>query len=308
MAEDGVMTNADPTVRAEAVIDLAAVGANVDVLRRRLVGGADLLAVVKADGYGHGAVEVARTAVAHGAVALGVATLDEGVALAGHGFAVPVVAWLWPPGQDPGPALRAGVQLAVSSLGHLDAVLAATAGPAQIHLKIDTGLGRNGVTMAALEPLLAAAAAARAAGRIEIVGLMSHLASADVPDDPSVAEQTAAFIQACEAAAGVGIRPRWRHLANTSGHPGTPGHPFRHGPDRHRHLRHHAGRRPGRAAAGDDVAGARGAGQAGAGRAGDLLRTDLPHDAGDHPGAGAARLRRRHPAHCVVDRGGAAGR
>ena len=219
------MTAADPTVRAEAVIDLAAVGANVEVLRRRLAGGADLLAVVKAEGYGHGAVEVARSAVAHGAVALGVATLDEGVALAGHGYAVPVVAWLWPPGQDPGPALRAGVQVGVSSLGHLDAVLAATAGPAQIHLKIDTGLSRNGVTMAALEPLLAAAAAAQAAGRIEIVGLMSHLASADVPGDPSVPEQTAAFIQACEAAAASGIRPRWRHLANT---PGTLEHPATH--------------------------------------------------------------------------------
>ncbi len=219
------MIAADPTVRAEAVIDLAAVGANIDALRRRLTGGADLLAVVKAEGYGHGAVAVAGTAVAHGAAALGVATLDEGVALAAHGFAVPVVAWLWPPGQDPGPALRAGVQVGVSSLAHLDAVLAAADDRAAVHLKIDTGLGRNGVTMAAFAPLLDAVAAAQAAGRIELVGLMSHLASADVPADPSVAEQTSAFAQACDAAAALGLRPRWRHLANT---PATLEHPATH--------------------------------------------------------------------------------
>lgn len=215
----------DPTVRAEALIDLAAVGANIEALRRRLTGGAELLAVVKAEGYGHGAVEIARTAAAHGAAALGVATLDEGVALAGHGFDIPVVAWLWPPGQDPGPALRAGVQVGVSSLGHLDAVLAAADRPAPIHVKLDTGLGRNGVTVADFAPLLAAAAAAQAAGRVEIVGLMSHLASADIPGDPSVPEQTAAFVLACDAAATMGVRPRWRHLANT---PGTLEHPATH--------------------------------------------------------------------------------
>ena len=218
------MTVADPTVRAEAVIDLAAVGANVETLRRRLGTGTDLMAVVKAEGYGHGAVEVAGAAVAHGAAALGVATLDEGVEMAARGLGVPVVAWLWPPDEDPGPALRVGVQIGVSSVGHLQAVLAAATERAGVHLKIDTGLGRNGVTMAELGALLDAAATAERAGRIEIVGLMSHLASADVPGDPSVAEQTDVFVRACDAAAAVGIRPRWRHLANTPAvleHPAT---------------------------------------------------------------------------------------
>jgi alanine racemase len=215
---------AHPAVRAEAVIDLGAVARNIVALRRRLAAGTELMAIVKADGYGHGMLPVARTAVEAGAVALGVATLDEGIQVADAHLGVPVVAWLWPPAQDPGPVLRAGVQVGVSSLGHLDAVLAAATAPAEVHLKIDTGLGRGGVTMAELQPLLRAAGAAQSAGRITIVGLMSHLACADVPGDPSVVEQTRAFTAACAAAGELGIHPRWRHLANTAGtmaHPAT---------------------------------------------------------------------------------------
>ncbi len=224
---DGTMRDpppGDPAVRAEAVIDLGAVANNIVALRRRLAPGTELMAVVKADGYGHGMLPVARTVVESGAVALGVATLDEGIEACSAHLGVPVAAWLWPPAQNPGPALQAGVQVGLSSLGHLDAVLAAATARAEVHLKIDTGLGRGGVTMAELEALLRAAGAAQSAGRISIVGLMSHLASADVPGDPSVAEQTRAFNDACAAAGDLGIRPRWRHLANTAGtlaHPET---------------------------------------------------------------------------------------
>jgi alanine racemase len=206
------------------VIDLTAVGANIAALHSRLSSGTEMMAVVKADGYGHGMLEVARRAVGSGVAALGVATLDEGVALSGPDLGVPILAWLWPPGQDPGPALAAGVQIGVSSLDHLAAVLAAASPGAEIHLKIDTGLGRNGVTTAELEPLLRAAAVAQTAGLVRVVGLMSHLASADVPGDPSVAIQIEAFAAACSTAAEFGIRPRWRHLANTAGtmeHPAT---------------------------------------------------------------------------------------
>ena len=216
-------------VRAEAVIDLTAIAANTRLLltRMRAVNPrAELMAVVKADGYGHGAVPSARAALAGGAGFLGVATPQEALELRAAGIDAPVLAWLWLAGQDIAPALAAGVELGISSLDHLTAVLAAgSAGPQpRIHVKIDTGLGRNGVGPRDLGAVLDAVAAAERSGRLVVVGLMSHLASADVPDDPSVAEQTLAFRAALGLAASRGIQARWRHLANTPAvldHPDT---------------------------------------------------------------------------------------
>ncbi len=218
-------------VRVEAVIDTDAIAGNTSLLLTRLREHnpvADLMAVVKADGYGHGGVESAQAALRGGARCLGVATPTEALELRSAGITAPVLAWLWPAGEDIRPALAAGVELGISSLAHLDAVLiASTVGgpaPPSVHLKIDTGLGRNGVGPAELAPLLAALAAAQAAGRVTVGGLMSHLASADVPDDPSVAEQTAVFRDVIEAAERAGIRAATRHLANTPAvldHPAT---------------------------------------------------------------------------------------
>jgi alanine racemase len=213
-------------VRADAVIDLDAITANTALLRR--VAASELMAVVKADGYGHGAVPAARAALAGGADVLGVATPDEATALRAAGIGAPLVAWLWAPAEDVRPAVASGVQIGVPSVAHLAAVTAvathAPGGAVPIHLKVDTGLGRNGATPADLGALLAAAARAEQAGQVRVVGLMSHLASADVPGDPSVAAQTAVFTEAVTAAAAAGLRPRWRHLANTAGaiaHPAT---------------------------------------------------------------------------------------
>lgn len=216
----GAVTN---QLRCEAIVDLAAVRANLTALRTLVGPATAVMAVVKADGYGHGAAAVARAAVSAGADALGVATLDEAVQLRQAGLTAPLVAWLWVPTEDPGPALAAGVQLGVSSLDQLDAVLAAGGRqrPA-VHLKIDTGLGRNGAGGADIAPLLAASATAAGAGRLELAGLMSHLASADVPGDESVAEQTAAFAAVRRAADAAGLRPRFSHLANTAGAIGHP--------------------------------------------------------------------------------------
>jgi alanine racemase len=214
-------------VRAEAVIDLDAITANTALLRRA-AGPAQLMAVVKADGYGHGAAPAARAALAGGADLLGVATLDEATALRAEGVDAPLAAWLWAPGEDVRPALAGGVQIGVPSLAHLAAVTAAASGAptgvAPIHLKVDTGLGRNGATPADLGALLAAAAQAERSGQVQVVGLMSHLASADVPGDTSVAAQTARFADAIAAAAAAGLHPRWHHLANTAAaiaHPAT---------------------------------------------------------------------------------------
>ena len=180
------------------------------------------MAVVKADAYGHGAVQAARAALRGGASMLGLATPEEALALRVAGIDAPMLAWLWAPGHDIRPAVAADVDLGVSSLAHLDAVRACQGRstprtPPGSILKIDTGLGRNGVGSAELEPLLAAAAAAERAGELRVVALMSHLASSEMPDDPSVAEQTRRFEEASDAAAAVGLTPEFRHLANTGG-------------------------------------------------------------------------------------------
>ena len=216
-------------IRAEAVIDTGAITANTALLLGRLRQHnpvAELMAVVKADGYGHGAAESARAALSGGAAGLGVATPAEALELRAAGITAPILAWLWLAGEDVTAALTAGVALGISSLAHLDAVLAA-AGYAdltpRVHLKIDTGLGRNGVGPADLAGVIDALATAQAAGRVQVTGLMSHLASADVPDDESVAEQTAVFRAALELAGRAGIRAI-RHLANTPAvidHPDT---------------------------------------------------------------------------------------
>ena len=205
-------------VRAEAVISTRAIADNAALLLatlRRVNPAATLMAVVKADGYGHGAIESAQAALASGAGALGVATPAEGLQLRAAGITAPVLAWLWVAGEDIGPALAAGVELGVSSLAHLDAVLAAATERPRIHLKVDTGLGRNGVGPLELEAVLAAVAAAQQSGRLQVAGLMSHLASADVPGDPSVAEQTSVYRGVLARAEQAGIRVGTRHLANT---------------------------------------------------------------------------------------------
>lgn len=217
----------DATVRAEAVIDLDAITANTAMLRRA-AGSAELMAVVKADGYGHGAAPAARAALAGGADLLGVATPAEAVALRAAGVDAPLAAWLWPPDEDVRPALAGGVQIGVPGPAHLATVTAAASsapgGRAPIHLKVDTGLGRNGATPTEAGALFAAAAAAERDGLVRVVGLMSHLACADIPGDPSVAAQTDAFAEAIAGAAAAGLHPRWHHLANTAGtlaHPAT---------------------------------------------------------------------------------------
>jgi len=214
-------------VRAEAVIDTDAIAHNTRVLLERLRtqrASIDLMAVVKADGYGHGGVQTALAALRGGAASLGVATPTEGLELRAAGISAPVLAWLWPAGEDIRPAVAAGIDLGISSLDQLAAVLGAGADTPRIHLKIDTGLGRNGVGPAELGRVLDAVAAAQRAGRIDVVGLMSHLASADVPGDPSVAEQVSVFREAIERAEWAGVHWQTRHLANTPGvidHPAT---------------------------------------------------------------------------------------
>jgi alanine racemase len=203
--------------RAEAAVDLAAVRHNVAVLATA-ASGAALMAVVKAEGYGHGAVPVGRAALEAGATWLGVCTLEEALELRSAGIDAPVLSWLHLPDEDFAPAVGAGIDLSVSSRAHLAAVLlgARRAGrPARLHLKIDTGLGRNGAPRAQWSALLDDAATAQAAGVAEVVAVWSHLAHGDVPGHPMLDEQAARLTSAWQAAVDRGLTPI-RHLANSA--------------------------------------------------------------------------------------------
>ncbi|SCG54277.1 alanine racemase [Micromonospora halophytica] len=203
-------------VGCEAEIDLAAIGHNVSALRR--LRAAEVMAVVKADGYGHGLVPVARAALAGGATWLGTAYLPEALALRAAGITAPVLCWLPRPGEDLAPAVRAGVDVSVSDRWVLDELLAAarrTGRAARVHLKVDTGCARAGATPARW-PELVLAAGKSAGDELDVVGVWSHLANADQPGHPSTDRQVALFAEALEVAAAHGITPRLRHLANSA--------------------------------------------------------------------------------------------
>lgn len=205
--------------RAHADIDLAALEHNLRMVQAAAPHSM-LMAVVKADAYGHGLVPIARAARAAGADWLGVALLGEAVTLRESGDDGPLLAWLWTPG-DPDllPCIQAKVQISVSSLWALIEVVeaAAEAGVvARIHLKLDTGLSRNGADVADWEELVLAARALQARGRVEVIGIWSHLADAGVGDAASVAQQRARFLQGVATAREAGIEPQLLHLANSA--------------------------------------------------------------------------------------------
>jgi alanine racemase len=199
----------------EAVVDLGAVRRNVRAIAAR-VAPAQVMAVVKADAYGHGAVPVARAALDAGAGWLGVADLHEAIALREAGIDAPVLAWLHDPDARFAPAVERDVDLGVSSVAQLDAVAEAAASVervANVHLKLDTGLSRNGIAPEAWAAAVARAAELEAAGRIHVRGVFSHLANTSPDTD---AAQLAAFLRGVEEARAAGLRPELRHLASTA--------------------------------------------------------------------------------------------
>lgn len=207
-----------PGVLAEAVVDLGAIAHNVRVLREH-AGSAQVMAVVKADGYGHGATRVAQTALAAGAAELGVATIDEALALRADGITAPVLAWLHPPGTDFAPALLVDVQIAVSSVRQLDELLDAvrrTGRTATVTVKVDTGLNRNGVHPAQYPALLTALRQAAAQDAVRLRGLMSHMVYADAPDKSINDLQAQRFTGFLAQAREHGVRFEVAHLSNSS--------------------------------------------------------------------------------------------
>jgi alanine racemase len=205
--------------RTEAVVDLAAIRANVATLKDSTA--AEVMAVVKADGYGHGLLPCAHAALAGGASWLGVAILDEAIALRAAGITAPILSWLWTLDETSqlASAVRQGIDVAVSSTQGLDAVRAAarrTGFGARVHLKIDTGLSRNGAYVEDWPDLVSAAVKAEASGEVTAVGVWSHFVWADAPGHPTTAKQLDAFRAAIEVAERGGLTPQLRHLANSA--------------------------------------------------------------------------------------------
>ncbi|ETW21204.1 alanine racemase [Mycobacterium gastri 'Wayne'] len=186
---------------------------------REHAGNAQVMAVVKADGYGHGATRVARAALAAGAAELGVATVDEALALRADGITAPVLAWLHPPGIDFAPALLADVEIAVSSARQVDELLdavARTGKTATVTVKVDTGLNRNGVAPPLYPEMLTRLRQAVAEDAIRLRGLMSHLVYADAPDRPINDVQAQRFRDMLAYAREQGVGFEVAHLSNSS--------------------------------------------------------------------------------------------
>ena len=204
----------------EALIRPAAISHNVGVLAE-MAKTPNLLIVVKADGYGHGALTAARAALEGGANWLGTADTSEALELRAGGIDSRVLAWLFGPTEDLSPALEAGIDLGVSSLTQLDQVIrAVTPGrPARIHLKVDTGLGRSGADPREWEALFQAAKSAQDSGVVVVVGLFTHLSGTSPEAD---AKQGLVYEDALAVLDSVGLQPEIRHVASSIGTSDSP--------------------------------------------------------------------------------------
>jgi alanine racemase len=207
----------DPAT-ASAEIDMAAFRSNVAALKEHA--GVPVMVVVKADGYGHGILTCAREARAAGAEWLGVATPTEALTLREAGDNGPMLAWLYGMDEDLTPLIAADVDVSAQSVEQIGRVVSAAAVAerrARVHLKIDTGLSRNGTPAYDWQRVCAAAAESEHAGALAVVGIWSHFAAADEPGHPSVPLQMEAFQQAYEQARAAGLEPTLRHLSNSAG-------------------------------------------------------------------------------------------
>jgi len=210
-----------PSARAEIVVDVGAIRRNVRLLRTLVSAErpVQLLAVVKADGYGHGMPEAARAAREGGAEWLGVATIDEALALRAGGDTGRLLCWLTVPGEDYAAALQADIDLTAYSVAELDEIAAAAATTgriARVQLKVDTGLTRGGAPRDAWAEVVARAVDGERAGHWRVTGIWSHFAAADQPDHPANAVQEQGFLDALAVAEQAGLRPEIRHLANSA--------------------------------------------------------------------------------------------
>ena len=198
-------------------IDLGNVAHNLAAMRRQIGPSVKVMGVVKADAYGHGMLQVARKIEAEGVDYLGVADISEAQTLRAAGIKTPILAWLHDPEDDFVSAIKHNIDVAVSSEEQLLRVTKAAelAGkPCQIHIKVDTGLSRNGVTIDELEELLIQTKGAVTSGLVQTVGIFSHLSSTGPKEDVAQMER---FALALAMASNRGISFELRHLTASDG-------------------------------------------------------------------------------------------
>jgi alanine racemase len=200
--------------RAQAEVDLGAIASNLTYLQRHA--GVPVMAVVKADAYGHGLVPVARAAIDAGAQWLGVALLDEALSLRNSGLSAPILSWLVPPGSDYSHAIEANIDLAVPSIVIYNEILSAgrSAGKRpRIHIEVDTGMTRGGF-LDEWESFLERIAETKS--EVEVVGFFSHFARADEPGVLQNSIQLKRFIEMTDDLNRIGIEPEIHHLSNSA--------------------------------------------------------------------------------------------
>ena len=193
---------------AVARINLAAFEHNVSSIVSR-VAPAQVWVAVKSNAYGHGMVELADNALRAGATGLAVLDVPAALALRSHGVSAPLFAWLHGTETDFVAAVHAGIDLGVSSFAHLDAI-AAVGAPARVHLKVDTGLHRNGFPLEQWESVCAHASELERTGQISVVGIWTHLADADNASDNAALD---VFDSAVAVARSFGLDPEVLHAA-----------------------------------------------------------------------------------------------
>jgi alanine racemase len=202
--------------RAWADVDLGAVGHNVEVLRRH-VDPVRVCAVVKADGYGHGAVAVGGAALDAGAEWLAVAQVSEAVALRAAGIEAPILLLSEPRADEVATVVGLDVRLTVYTADMVTALAAAAAAaglPLRLHMKVDTGMRRVGATP---DEAVALAKVIADQPRLELEGVCTHLPVADEPGNPFTGEQVARFDAVLDELRDEGIAPPLRHAANSAG-------------------------------------------------------------------------------------------
>ena len=202
--------------RAEVLIDLGAIRENIKYLMAK--SGKPALAVVKADGYGHGLLPVAKSALSAGASWLGVALLEEAKALRQGGINAPIIAWLTPITDDFASAISEDIDIAIPSLAHLEAITSAAKSLgkcARVHLEVDTGMSRGGALNEWSE-LVSSAKAYQDSRLIKVIGIWSHFARADEAGHEFNNKQLENFKSAVAEAKSVGITPEVIHLSNSA--------------------------------------------------------------------------------------------
>ena len=202
--------------RARAEINLAAIAENLKLIKSKT--SAQVLAVVKADAYGHGLINVAKAAEKSGADWLGTALLEEGIALRNGGITKPIISWLTPIGEDFRTAINLDIDLSVSSIELLNEVILVGKSinkVPRVHIEIDTGMNRGGFgdDWGLLLPEIVKAVKAN---EIKAIGIWSHFARADEPNEVMNKTQLDEFTQKVKQLNDAGVSPELIHIANSA--------------------------------------------------------------------------------------------